>query len=145
MYCKNCSYRLVGTERYCPNCGEKVNFSYAEIEKPKKEENKPSLENVRTSSITLGIISLIGIFFGIFAPISLILSIIGLVLAIRSSKNNTNTAGLILNAISLFLSLIITAFIAFVVYVIVTEAGNIPDNFNEYMPNNIVYQEENKF
>lgn len=144
MYCKNCSYRLVGTERYCPNCGDKVNFSYDEINNKSDESNK-STESIRSSSITLGIISLVGVFLGVFAPVSLILSVIGLVFAIKSSKKVTNTAGIILNAISLFLSLIITAFIALVIYFIAVEAGSIPDNFNDYIPDSVIERNIDNF
>ena len=132
MYCHNCNNRLYGTENYCPNCGVSL-----------KEENKAivdnsntvdnSTEGSRSASIVLGGLSLGGVFLGIFAPISLILSIIGLVLAIKANKNVKNTIGIVLNGIGLFLSALITIFIILVIYFAIQVGTNtIPDIIDTY-------------
>lgn len=132
MYCHNCNNRLYGTENYCPNCGVSL-----------KEENKAivdnsnnvdnSTEGSRSASIVLGGLSLGGVFLGIFAPISLILSIIGLVLAIKANKNVKNTIGIVLNGIGLFLSALITIFIILVIcFAIQVGTNTIPDIIDTY-------------
>ena len=145
MYCKNCSYELKGMEKYCPNCGKKVNYQLDDNALTIKDESPKSLDQARTTSITLGIISMIGIFFGILAPISFVLSLIGLFLAIKVSRKVSNPAGIILNAISLFISTIMTIFIAIVFYLIVTGVDTIPNLIDEYLPHNETYGEIDKF
>ena len=54
--------------------------------------------------------------FIIFTPISLILSFIGLILAIKSNHNSKNTAGIIINGVSLFLSVVFMIIISLVIY-----------------------------
>ena len=125
MYCNKCGNKLMGSEKYCPNCGNRMDNNVTEVREIK------STESSRSASIILGGISLGGVFMGIFAPIALILSIIGLVLAIKSNKNVKNTVGIVLNAIGLFLSLIITTIIALVIYFMVNTSKGIFDNFWE--------------
>ncbi len=113
MYCDKCNTRLMGNENYCSYCGNKINkdFNNNYVVTDNKTDVK-STENSRSASVVLGIISLCGVlFFGIFAPISLVLSIVGLVLAIKANKNVKNAPGIILNSISLFLSFILTMII----------------------------------
>ena len=140
MCCQKCSQILTGNEKYCPQCGKKINYSSDYQAITIKEKN--STENMRSASIALGIISLIGLSLFIFSPISLILSLIGLIFAIKANKN---TAGIILNAISLFLAVIITIFIGLILYFIITESRNLPDILNDYYQQNEAYSEANKF
>ena len=131
MYCNNCGNNLKGTENYCPGCGKRIDNKM-----PVDEFTKTSTENYRTSSIILGGLSLGGLFLLIFAPLSLILSIIGLICAIKSNRNSKNTAGLVLNGISLFLSFIITSILALFIYLAVNVVqegidGNIYDYIKE--------------
>ena len=117
MYCDKCGNRLMGYEKYCSNCGHMIGNNDDNNEnKVTDNYNNKSTDGSRSTSIILGGLSLGGVFLGIFAPVSLILSIIGFVLAIRANKNANNTIGIVLNGISLFLSVIITAFIALVIY-----------------------------
>ena len=109
MYCSNCGNKINDDENYCANCGKVANEH-----KPITIDNNN--EGARSASIVLGILSLIGIFIFIFAPISLILSIIGLILAIKASKVYKNTAGIVINAIGLIFSFIITSIIALIIY-----------------------------
>ena len=106
MQCSNCQNKLKGSEKFCPECGTKVN---KEIIYP----TDTSTENIRSASILLGIMSIVGVCLFIFAPVSLILSIIGLVFALKSNKHVKNTPGIILNGIALLLSFVITTVIAF--------------------------------
>ena len=128
MYCDRCGNRLMGYEKYCPNCGNAIKDNVKDIDIASDSMNK-STEGNRSTSIVLGGLSLGGVFLGIFAPISLILSIIGLVLAIKSNKNSKNTVGIVLNGIGLFLSFIITGFIILVIYFAVNASSGIIDDY----------------
>ena len=133
MYCHNCSNRLIGSEKYCPNCGAAVIKSFDSnkvIDVEDNEEVMVSTENSRSASVALGIISLVGVTLGIFAPISLILSIVGLILAIKSNRNVKNTVGIVLNSVSLFLSFVITSFIALIICFLVGIIDELPDEIN---------------
>lgn len=111
MNCKSCGSKLNGTENYCANCGARINNDIISID----DNLNRSIENKRVASLVLGIVSISLLFVGIFAPISLILAIIGLILAIIAGRKVKNTAGIILNAISLLLSLIVTLIIALII------------------------------
>ena len=128
MYCDRCGNRLMGYEKYCPNCGNTIKDNVKDIDIANDNMNK-STEGNRSASIVLGGLSLGGVFLGIFAPISLILSIIGLVLAIKSNKNSKNTVGIVLNAIGLFLSFIITGFIILVINFVVNTSNGVIDEY----------------
>ena len=143
MYCDKCNNRLMGIEKYCPECGNPVNNNIKENTDIKNNKNINNVENYRSASIALGIISLVGVFLGIFAPISLVLSIIGLIFAIKSNKNVKNTIGIVLNSISLFISMIITLFIALVIYLAVDIYQNDGMNINDYINDNIITNNDN--
>ena len=138
MYCSNCGKELNQNDRYCANCGTKID----NIVDISTEVNvSKSAEGSRTASIVLGILSLVGIFIAIFAPISVVLSIIGLILAIKANKVYKNTAGIVLNSIGLLLSFIITSIIALIIMFSYDIIKNNFNNFNihEYIEE---YQEE---
>jgi len=139
MYCSNCGAKINDGEKYCTNCGKLISES-----KPITiDNNKNNNEGTRTASIVLGILSLVGIFIVIFAPISLILSIIGLILAIKSSKTYKNTAGIVLNAVGLFLSFIITVIITLIMIFSYNTIKNDFNGFGDLNINNYIeeYQE----
>ena len=105
MYCQDCGSKIKGNENFCPNCGFKINNQVEVI----SNTIDKTTENRRVASIVLGIISLCGVFFWIFAPIALVISIIGLILAIIANRKVNNSTGIVLNAVGLFLSFVITA------------------------------------
>ena len=140
MYCDNCGTKLTGDENYCFNCGKKVNnVNNSDVGKANIStvDNSNNLNTgTKTASIVLGIISLVGIFLVIFSPISLILSLVGLILSIKANKVTSNVAGIVINAIGLFLSLIITSIIVFILYLVVNMGNNIDLSkmpWNEYI------------
>ena len=128
MYCQECGFTLTGSEKYCPNCGCKLNQVYASF----SNEIDRTTENNRTASLVLGIVSLCTIFIGIFAPIGLILALIGLVLAIKVNKKMPNTPSIIINAIGLFLTAIITIIITLIIIFSYNAISDIWDN--KYIP-----------
>ncbi len=135
MYCNNCGKNLTGNEKYCPECGKRQD---TEVISANDNVTYKSTENYRSASIALGIISVVGVVLVIFAPVSFILSIIGLVLAIKSHRNNENIPGLILNGVGLFLSFIITAIIVSIVSIAINvyKYGHF-DNIGEYLEERI--------
>ena len=83
MVCSKCNKKLDKNEKFCIYCGTKV-------ENIKKEEIKNDIvvqENgLRIASIVLGSIGIVGTLLIIFSPISLILSLVGLILGIVATK-----------------------------------------------------------
>ena len=135
MYCNNCGNKLMGSEKYCPNCGHVIQDNVKDV----YDNSTKSTEGSRSASIVLGGLSLGGVFFGIFAPISLILSFIGLVLAIKSNRNVKNTLGIVLNSVGLFLSFLITIFIILILNIIVNTSSGIYDEYIDRFGN--IYSE----
>ena len=112
MYCNNCGNKLMGSERYCPNCGHVIQDNVKDV----YDNSTRSTEGSRSASIVLGGLSLGGVFFGIFAPISLILSSVGL-----------------------FLSFLITIFIILILNIIVNTSSGIYDEYIDRFGN--IYSE----
>ena len=131
MYCNQCGTKLTGSEKFCFHCGTEIkNDNYNSV----STETKSS-SGKKNASIILGIISLVGLFLIIFSPISVILSLIGLIIGIRAHKEVNNVAGIVINAISLFISLIITFIIAVLVIITINiskkvDVENIQRNFD---------------
>ena len=125
MQCNNCHNNLVGTELYCPQCGTKVSSGIT-------VDGSKSTESIRSASIILGVISIFCLFVGILSPIAIILSIIGLVLAIKSNKNVKNVPGIIINSVTLFVSIIVTIFF---ILVIIFSINIVEDHWSEIVPN----------
>lgn len=91
MNCKNCGTQNTNDTKFCVNCG--------------KELNKTS-EGLGVASMVIGIISLVLSF--IITVVTLPLSITGLVLGIvNKAKGGKKISGIVLNAISIFLSIVL--------------------------------------
>ena len=131
MYCSNCGKSLNGSEKYCPNCGKEVTNNQAYY-----GDEIGDTSSGKTPSIILGILGNLGAVLVIFSPISFILSLIGLIIAIRVSKKVNNTAGIILNAIGLFLSLISLAVVIFFFWLVINVSDI--DNYNDFW--NTIYE-----
>lgn len=130
MYCNNCGKKLNGSEKYCPECGKKQE---PEVISAVDNTTSGSTENYRSTSIALGIIAIVGVLLVIFSPVSLILSIIGLILAIKSHKNNDNIPGLVLNGVGLFLSFIITGIMIFIIAIVINVSKYGITDIGEYL------------
>jgi len=119
MFCKYCGNSLNLDDKFCKNCGAKV-----EVIEQKKEESKTvessfnvntqntqtqvkveKLKGLKIASLVLGIISLV---FFILNILMLPLEIVGIVLAIvYMVKNKKFCAGIVLNIIAILLSIFI--------------------------------------
>jgi phosphate/sulfate permease len=138
MYCSNCGKKLAKDVLYCPNCGEKTTEEVKGEVISNEPITKDDNNSRRETSIVLGIIAIVGVFLVIFAPISFVLSIIGLVIGIKANKNTNNTIGIVLNSISLFLSAILCIVIVFFFWLFVSIIDGGFDRYYEiYGDNNI--------
>lgn len=114
MNCKECGTLNEKGTKFCKNCGKELKVK----------------EGLGTASLVIGIFAII--FSFIFTLLNLILSITGLILGIvNKSKGGKKVAGIVLNAIAIFFSILM-----FFVYLIVgvgilgavfTEISNNPD------------------
>lgn len=116
MQCRNCGKVLNQGEKFCNNCGEKVeNETSFAFENDSNQINSninniAKSDNKRDISKIIGIISLVLVF--IFQIFTIPLSIVGLVFGIKSFKQDRNNkTGMILNIISL--GLVIPIFILY--------------------------------
>ncbi len=114
MNCKDCGTVNEKGTKFCKNCGKELKVK----------------EGLGTASLVIGIFAII--FSFIFTLLNLILSITGLILGIvNKSKGGKKVSGIVLNAIAIFLSIVM-----FFVYLIVgvgilgavfSEISNNPD------------------
>ncbi len=110
MYCPKCGKKVSEDDLFCKYCGSKIEKNEevkAEViveNNNKSEENKNGL---RTASIVLGILALVGNLFIVFSFLSVFLSVIGLILALCATKKGKNVAGIVLNSISIVLSILL--------------------------------------
>lgn len=130
MYCSNCGIKN-DENNYCVNCGNKLNNNNNVI--VNKESN-----GLKTASIVLGILGIIGAVLIVFSPISFVLSLIGLILGIVANKKIRNVSGIILNSIGLFFSIIILGIIWLI---IIFMFDNSFDEISDYRDNYVFDRE----
>lgn len=111
MYCTNCGNKCNGGN-FCTRCGNKLEELKVDNTTMNKGVNnkvvvKEENSGLKTASIVLGILGIVGSLMIVFFPVSFILSLIGLILGIVATKKVKNVVGIILNSVGLFLSIII--------------------------------------
>lgn len=150
MYCKNCGVKLREGAKFCNECGTKVDVETTTKTSKSNENNTnttstlattttsnnvvmPINKSKATASLVLGILSfIVGV---LFFP----LPIIGLVLGIcQKEKCGEKTAGIILNAIALGLTVITWFFV--IIFIIVGVVTN-EDEYS-YRDDNYGYSDE---
>ena len=113
MYCTKCANKLNNNDNFCNNCGEK-RIELENINVNSNVVNKNNSSNgMKTASIILGSISIVGSLMFIFAPFCFILSIIGLILGICALKKGKNVSGILLSSIGFVLSIIMSLIFMF--------------------------------
>lgn len=107
-YCKYCGQEIDKTDEYCPKCGKSQSDEI-------KINNKANKEGLGTTSMILGIISLILAFIiNLFVlPLALAGLIIGIV---NKAQNGKKVSGIILNGIAMIVSVLV--FIALIVLLV---------------------------
>ncbi|MBQ2872836.1 MAG: zinc ribbon domain-containing protein [Bacilli bacterium] len=94
MYCSNCGEKN-NNNKFCTNCG--INL------KPIKTKEDSGL---KIASIILGGLGIFANLTIIFSFFGFVVSLIGLILGIITIKKEKNIIGIVLNSVSLFLSII---------------------------------------
>ena len=127
-YCTNCGNKLEKGNVYCSECGNKLENVVEENKTMVNEQN-----GMKAASVVLGILGIVGASLVIFSPISLILSIIGLILGIVATKKGRNVSGIVLNIVGLVLSsIILFAIIIFIRFAIGAYNGDIHIDYDWY-------------
>ena len=144
MYCSNCGTKIVNdNDKYCTNCGTKLDKSNSQTNDNNQNNITNNINNnnwLKIASIILGSLSIAGSLLIIFAPISFILSIIGLILTIYSLKKDKNLPGILTNSIGLVLSIIVNIVLIIIIMNIfgtVSDKGInwVQDFYNEHWNN----------
>lgn len=130
-FCSRCGSKNDGN-KFCTQCGNKLDNSNNGV----IDRNEKS--GLKTASIVLGILSIVGTFMIVFSPISFILSLVGLILGIISTNKVKNIFGIVLNSIGLLISIAVTLIMFFLIrYVVVS--------YNDYDKNYYYDNHYNKF
>ena len=114
-FCPKCGNKVENNCSFCTKCGMNL-INNTNNYNGNNNVVKSEGSSTRVASIVLGILGILGAVLFIFAPISLILSIIGLILGIIATKKCRNVAGIVLSSIGLFISLIMCVLIGMLIY-----------------------------
>ena len=123
-YCPKCGEENNAEAKFCKSCGTNFEGESA-VNNTNTVNNSNQNEGLGTASLVMGIIALVLSFtcfviFPLFIVIPLALT--GLILGIVNKvKNGKKFAGIILNAVAIFVSIIMTVLFVFVVGVAVNE------------------------
>lgn len=114
MYCTNCGNKIDNkNDNFCTNCGvrlEKLDNDLANV----SSVSSNNVNGINIVAIILGVLGIMGSLTFVFAPMSLILSIIGLVLGFSILKKEKNFIPLLITSIGTVLSLIVTVILIFI-------------------------------
>ena len=120
-FCKQCGSELENGVKFCPKCGAAVESSVEVNTTP------PTVSEFRQQ--VSGSIGIVLWFFGYTCLISVVLGIVGLVLAGNAKKEgNTEgirTAGFIVSLIALIIGIIITIYLCLVVALVGTAVNGV--------------------
>lgn len=139
-FCKQCGSELENGVKFCPKCGAAVESGVATNPTPpiaSESRQQPEVKvksadtghGLAIGSLVCGIIGIVLWFFGYTCLISVVLGIVGLVLAGNAKKEgNTEgirTAGFIVSLIALIIGIIITLYLCLVVALVGTAVNGI--------------------
>lgn len=139
-FCKQCGSELENGVKFCPKCGAAVdgNVEVKSASPTPSESRQQAAVKVKSAdaghelaigSLVCGIIGIVLWFFGYTCLISVVLGIVGLVLAGNAKKEgNTEgirTAGFIVSLIALIIGIIITIYLCLVVALVGTAVNGI--------------------
>lgn len=139
-FCKQCGSELENGVKFCPKCGAAVdgNVEVKSASPTPFESRQQTAVKVKSAdaghglaigSLVCGIIGIVLWFFGYTCLISIVLGIVGLVLAGNAKKEgNTEgirTAGFIVSLIALIIGIIITLYLCLVVALVGTAVNGV--------------------
>lgn len=113
MFCENCGNKLADNALFCPECGVKV--EKRNIENKPVNTNNNVKSGLKTASIVLGVLGIVGALTLIFSIPGFIMSLIGLILGICSTKKVKNVLGIVLSSVGLCIS-IVAIFLSIVLF-----------------------------
>ena len=139
-FCKQCGSELENGVKFCPKCGAAVESSVEVNTTPPtvsecrqqpevKMKSADAGHGLAIGSLVCGIIGIVLWFFGYTCLISVVLGIVGLVLAGNAKKEGNiegiRTAGFIVSLIALIIGIIITLYLCLVVALVGTAVNGI--------------------
>lgn len=139
-FCKQCGNELENGAKFCPKCGAAVETSTEvqstvsvtpEVKHPTNEKIKSEEagHGLAIGSLVCGIIGVVMWFFGYTCIVSVVLGIVGLVLAGNAKKEGNaegiRTAGFVISLIALIVGIIITIYLCLVVALVGTAVNGI--------------------
>ena len=139
-FCKQCGSELENGVKFCPKCGAAVESGVATNPAPpiaSESRQQPEVKaksadaghGLAIGSLVCGMIGIVLWFFGYTCLISVVLGIVGLVLAGNAKKEgNTEgirTAGFIVSLIALIIGIIITIYLCLVVALVGTAVNGV--------------------
>ena len=132
MYCTKCGNKVLENSKFCSTCGNSLNSPiYNNLKRDNDVDSKTFTKgnDLSVASLILGASSLM---FSSFAPLTLIVAIIGLILGIVSkNKKVEKKVAIILNIVGIVLGLFIT-FIWILFFIGVS--SDIDDAFDDKVP-----------
>lgn len=131
VFCSECGKKINKGENFCTSCGAKVENVNVKNDNVKKENVVVQKSGLRTASIVLGIIGIVFSLMVVLSPIAFILSVVGLILGICAVKRVRNVAGILLNSIGLFLSIIMVILFVLVFMFIAEDMVTSYDQIND--------------
>ena len=118
MYCSNCGNKIVEGNSFCTKCGIRVVGGRKSIVKDEKN-------GLKTASLVLGIMGIVGSLTLILSPLAFVISLVGIILGVIAKKSIKNVEGILISSIGLFLSSLMFVISMLVIYFVIE-----PDNFD---------------
>lgn len=137
MFCENCGNKLDNNALFCPECGTKIEKKNIDSKMVNTNNNSNIKSGLKTASIVLGVLGIVGSLTVIFSMPGFIMSLIGLILGICATKKVKNILGIVLSSVGLFISIVTTILSIFVFSYLF---DFLETNMDDFIPGD--YQEE---
>ena len=109
MYCSNCGNKIVEGNSFCTKCGIRVVSGRKSIVKDEKN-------GLKTASLVLGIMGIVGSLTLVLSPLAFVISLVGIILGVIAKKSIKNVEGILISSIGLFLSSLMFVISMLVIY-----------------------------
>ena len=136
MFCNKCGNKMNDNDKFCNNCGSPIDnldntVSNSSISMNLKKQKSSQKDNYGLISLILGIIAIVLVF--IYPVFNILIAIIGLVFGIISkTKDIKKTIGIILNSISIAITIVLMIIGVFAIIFGLSDSGIINDLYNEF-------------
>lgn len=136
MFCNKCGNNMNDNDKFCNNCGSPIDsydntISDSSISMISKKQRSSQKDNYGLISLILGILAILLVF--IYPAFNILIAIIGLVFGIISkTKDTKKTIGIILNSISIAITIILIIIGIFAIIFGLSNSEFINDLYNRY-------------